>query len=306
MRPDRVPDHHVQDPHPDEVRSRDKNVVELTAVKRGGDDIYEEWVAFNEDDLAKRAVPHDGGFHDGSRGYSVGYVVPPDLVDAGGGQTQGGIIIGTGVYAHGLGSWAPWNWGDGGLVQCEVRYSDDEPLNVDWDGMEAETGDGDGERKTRSTLLTRVCVRREGEGGPDRAVWEGRTFNDDGIWCADWGTTSTANGVFPFFVQCSLSGPSVRGIAPTEEQRERIGDGLRAALGEDGRLEAHDVLRASFHDAASYTPDTAALRGGARGCMRYEHVQGNAPNIGLAFLFDHLEGAVGCQPGASNCECLMS
>ena len=55
----------------------------------------------------------------------------------------------------------------------------------------------------------------------------------------------------------------------------------------EGSLPISEVLRASFHDAASYSPNASAVLGGARGCMRYEHFQGIGAHVGLVFLFEN-------------------
>ena len=112
--------------------------------------------------------------------------------------------------------------------------------------------------------------------------------------CGPWGTTSMIQSSVD--AKCTLTGPSVKGIIPTEQERTDIENGLRTAFAA-GTIAIHDVLRASFHDAAAYTPDPSAIFGGARGCMRFEHVHGNAPNVGLAFFMDYIWDAVGCQPG---------
>lgn len=182
----------------------------------------------------------------------------------------------------------PHSWERRGLIQCDVKYTTSARLHLAEDGQ------------TRSTLLTRVCVRYEDKDGIENNPlheWDGIYFIEDGgTVCGPWGTTSSLGWAFVFRAKCTLSGPSVSGIVPTEQQRSNIESGLRAAFASNA-IAIHDVLRASFHDAAAYTPDPQAIFGGARGCMRYEHVHGNAPNVGLAFLFEHgLWNAVGCQP----------
>lgn len=189
----------------------------------------------------------------------------------------------------------PYDWERRGLVQCEVKYTNDAPLHRIEDG------------ETRSSLLTRACVRYEdtesGEANPLH-YWEPLDlhFSDNGMSCGPWGTTSFA-WLGYIGAKCSLSGPSVKGIIPTEQERAGIKSGFQAAFS-SGAIAIHDVLRASFHDAAAYTPDPSGLFGGARGCMRFEHVHGNAPNIGLAFLIEPpLAAAVGCSPGVDGDNC---
>lgn len=55
------------------------------------------------------------------------------------------------------------------------------------------------------------------------------------------------------------------------------------------------MLRIVFHDAAPYSPkDVGLVKGGAQGCMRFEHVQSNEGNTGLQFTIDAIGPAVGC------------
>ena len=50
-------------------------MVELSVMKFGGDDQYENYVTFDPDDLDNRALRVE---EDGGRGHSVGYIVPPE------------------------------------------------------------------------------------------------------------------------------------------------------------------------------------------------------------------------------------
>ena len=59
-------------------------MVELSVMKIGGDDRYENYVTFDADDLAHRALRVE---EDGGRGYSVGYTVPPEA------RTQADLCI---------------------------------------------------------------------------------------------------------------------------------------------------------------------------------------------------------------------
>jgi len=270
---------------PDEIRDRNLDVVELSVMKYGGDDVWENYVIFDDDDVANRALELN---QPGERGYSIGYVVS-DTTDG------AGSTLGQGVFAY-----QPWgrtveSWERRALIQCDVKYSNNAPLHMTDDG------------ETRSTLVTRVCVRFEDKQSLELNPlhsWDDPETNstlyfieDDGTICGPWGTISTTGNTFRFKAKCTLSGPTVTGIIPTAQERDTIETGIRAAL-TSGAIQIHDVLRASFHDAAAFTPDPSAIFGGARGCMRYEHVHGNAPNLGLAFLFEPaFWNAIGCRPG---------
>lgn len=280
---------------PNAIRNRTMDVVELRVQHS---DVH-NFLTFHPDDVANRALQIDEQW---SKGYAIGYEVLDEVKNPQGGN------VGTGVFAH-----CPWGrennpedpnygnckiwWENQGLVQCEVKYAVDAPLHMTVDG--APPIDAMDASKPRSTLLTRACLRRSSVNGEH--TWEESTFVDEGKTCGEWGTTSGLRTVdwnyFPFSAQCSLSGPNVVGVVPTEAQRESIHTGLLSAFN-SGILPIHDVIRVSFHDAAAYTPNENALLGGAKGCMRFEHIHGAAPNIGLAFVMEnHFWNAVGCMPG---------
>ena len=188
-------------------------------------------------------------------------------------------------------------WENQGLIQCEVKYADDAPLHMDLNG--APPLDAEDAAKTRSTLLTKICIRRSDTNGEN--IWEYTTFVEEGKICGEWGIVSGLRtpewNHFPFNAKCSLSGPSVVGIVPTVAQLENMYNGLLSAFSSKS-IKSHEVVRVGFHDAASYSPDVTAILGGARGCMKYEHIHGAAPNIGLAFVMeDSLWNAIGCIPG---------
>ena len=267
---------------PEEIRDRNLDVVELSVMKNGGDRNYENYILVDESDITNRAMEIT---QEGGRGYSIGYLID----EVGDVRSE----IGDTVSSSGVYYWNVHPWERRGLIQCDVRYTDSAPLHMTEDG------------ETRSTLLTRVCIRYEDPSAsdPKHSFTNGTDqvfFNQDSATiCGVWGTTSTLGWLLNVKAKCTLSGPNVSGVVPTEAQRDTIENGLRTAFeAGQGHMTSHEFLRASFHDAAAYTPNPASIFGGARGCMRYEHVHGNAPNIGLAFLFEHpLWNAIGCQPG---------
>lgn len=278
---------------PDEVRDHNADVVELSVLK--GD--HEKYVTFSEDDLEHRALKIDENW---DRGYNLGYVVPTADIKAAADTELGVRIVGAGVLAHQPRGVPLEDWDRRGLIQCEVKYVTDAPLHTTRGGVD--TLDKIDRERTRSTLLTRVCIRLQGDDDGGGHVWGDMHFVDDyQMRCGKWGTVSASSTAdhynYGFKVKCTLSGPNVKGIIPTVAQRDRIGDGLLSAF-QNGTIQIHDVLRLSFHDAAAYTPDAAAVLGGARGCMRFEHVHGNPANLGLAGLMeDFFWEAIGCQPG---------
>merc|ERR1712194_949051 len=71
-------------------------------------------------------------------------------------------------------------------------------------------------------------------------------------------------------------------------------------------LNPAELLRAAFHDASTYNNDPLQVKGGAQGCMRFDHIHGNAANIGLAFFIDHLPGAVKCSAHWDKWDCPFS
>jgi catalase (peroxidase I) len=78
------------------------------------------------------------------------------------------------------------------------------------------------------------------------------------------------------------------------EQRQKMELNLYSALNAK-LVSAAELLRISFHDAPTFHNDESEGRqGGAQGCMRFEHVHGNAANRGLAFTIDRLPAAIGC------------
>lgn len=180
--------------------------------------------------------------------------------------------LGSGTFAFGL---AGWHWGKTGVVQCDVKYSESEPLHQEWNDILVVDM-----AMTRSTLVTRVCIR-----------WD--TLSDDQKWCGPWGTKSDFHQTLPFGATCSLNGPNVNGFVPTHEQRDAMRNKLYSAF-EDKTIHTPELLRASFHDASTFSSNDLEVRGGAQGCMQYDHIHGNSANRGLAFFIDHLPGAIGC------------
>lgn len=250
---------------PEAVRSRDLNVVELSVL----DSSFETWVSFDEEEMNERAVRRETG-HNG-RGVVIGYEVPSFIVDGG----TGTVTMGKGATGFGLKN---WHWGLAGVIQCDVRYSEDEPLHQNWGDIEVDTS------IKRSTLLTRVCIR-----------WDGKSEEEK--WCGDWGTTSDMGSTLPFKATCTLTGPLVNSFVPTMEQREKMKGGILSALAAKS-FSAAELLRISFHDASTYHSDPLEVRGGAQGCMRFEHVHGSSANRGLAQPIDPIPGAVDCQKGS--------
>ena len=74
---------------PEEIRDRNLDTVELSVMKNGGDDVYENFVQFDDDDVANRALEIT---QEGGRGYSIGYIIPEE----GDARTEDGTTIGTG------------------------------------------------------------------------------------------------------------------------------------------------------------------------------------------------------------------
>ena len=243
---------------PDVIRDRRLNVVEM-AIQN-----WEDWVSFDEEELKTRAVMDEGN----GWGVYIGYDVPNTVLEVTSGTE---ISLGSGADGFGLTS---WHWGKKGVVQCDVKYSQNEPLHQIWGNINPDLS------LTRSTLLTRACIR-----------WEG--LSDEQKWCAEWGTTSDFGSTLPFGVTCTLNGPQVSNIVPTGEQRLLIENNLHSAF-ETGLLSTSELLRASFHDASTYNNDELEVRGGPQVCMRFEHVHGNSANRGLAFFIDHLPEGSGC------------
>jgi hypothetical protein len=245
---------------PDNIKSRDMNVVELS-IKHPN---WEDWVTFDSEEMSGNGVIQEDSIQ-GARGVVIGYEVPAKVVIDNGGITT----VGKGARGYGL---ANWHFGKIGNVQCDVRFSEEEPLYQDWGGVTVDT------LIKRSTLLTRVCVR-----------WE----DDEPLWCADWGTTSDFHQTLAFNARCMLTGPQVEGVIPTVEQRAIMKDGLYNAF-QSKILVTSELLRAAFHDASTYHNDPLQVKGGAQGCMRFEHVHGNAANRGLAFFVDNLPEVINC------------
>jgi hypothetical protein len=98
-----------------------------------------------------------------NRGYVLGYNIASSIFNGTGQQ----ITMGHGAKGFGL---AGWHWGKIGVTQCDVQFSEDEPLHNEWGGdVEVDMS------IKRSTLLTRrVCIR-----------WE-EDVNEKDTWCADW------------------------------------------------------------------------------------------------------------------------
>ena len=211
-----------------------------------------------------------------------------------------GRTVGTGVLAEGAGL-SSWDTQRRGLVQCDVKYMPDIALH--------------NSSKTVSTFLTRVCVTKETTmlekntliawkhtTEDDNATNRNRTSAEEFIYfdtettvCFPWGLTSSTTQRYYFTAKCSLSGPSNHVIAydriPSPTHKEQMKQRLVQAFHE-GSLQLWDMLRVSFHDAAAYMPPARtgrdvddgattpvgrhSIRGGARGCIRYEHVHGKS------------------------------
>jgi len=255
---------------PDAIRDRLLNTVELSILKYD----WENWVSFDSVELNTRSVFREDGGH--NRGVLIGYEIPHFVLSQ---PDAEGMTLGYGSQGFGLSN---WHWGKTGRVQCDVKYSTTKRLHKDWFGMNVDAS------ITRSTLLTRVCIR-----------WDG--VSDDWKWCADWGTKSNFHQTLPFSAICTLNGPNVRGVIPTAEQREVMKSNLMNAFN-SGLLSTSELLRASFHDASTYTDNPSDVKGGPQGCMIWEHIHGSIANQGLAFFIDKLPEGSGC----NNWECPWS
>ena len=197
---------------PEEIHDWTLDVVELVVQHHN----IHDFVTFDTDNVARRAAPLEGPWVDG---YAIGYVVPDAVKNAQGGR------VGTGVFAH-----CPWGhesdpanrnygnckvpWENQGLIQCEVKYTKDAPLHMNVTGVPP-LSEEDGDH-TRSTLVTRVCLRRSDINGEH--AWEESTFVDAGQTCGEWGITSGLRTLqwnyFYFSAKCSLLRPSVTGVVP--------------------------------------------------------------------------------------------
>lgn len=301
------------------IRDREQNIVELS-IKNSQNYIT---IAKQDYDNDRVLLSNDSGYGNNNDNV-IGYNVNENGQDAIITDTSENIrTVGTGVLANSNG--LVWRGGDRrGLIRCDVKYSKDLLIN-----NEDDDADSDSPSQVVSTLLTRVCVRFEKgeidtgstEGEEDEWTWKNDDDNgsttiqfvqDDDTYCFPWGTTSSTTGSYYFAAKCSISGPNVIGYdrIPSVKQREEMKQRLLTAFN-DGSITIWDVLRVSFHDAAAFTPSPTntisdgtneseietIIRGGPRGCIRYEHVHGNAPNIGLAQTIDTaLWNAIGCQP----------
>ena len=264
---------------PDRVRGRQMDTVEL-AVGGPWAGYWKDWVEVTPADLesaVQTPCTDRGCVPDTDRkDIFVGYPVPGLAAD-------GASAWVGGVFAHGLEN---YHWGWRGLLQCEVTWTTDAPLHAAWGDMEAD------DSATRQSLLTRACVRWEDDGVPmanftdsNGTTWE---FGDENRWCGDWGTYSWMSLAFSF--HCSVNGPHVSEIVPTNEQRDAIVAGLEEVYNDP----LPDLLRTSFHDAATYSAAPNTTKGGPQGCMRFEHVHGAAGNAGIQFSIDSVGHAIGC------------
>mmetsp|Transcript_41726 Transcript_41726/g.49983 ORF Transcript_41726/g.49983 Transcript_41726/m.49983 type:complete len:915 (-) Transcript_41726:159-2903(-) len=257
---------------PQILKDRNLDFVELSIKNHE----WDNWVALNGNETLYNAVTQPDGVF-------VGYPIPDNA------YKFSGIHVGKGAYAFGL---SGWHWGKKALIQCDVRFTDSEPIHTEWGGMSPS------KEVIRSTLLTRICARWSGFEGETTVTFidnqgEVVEFNNVNMLCGDWGTSSTFGNTFPFGAECNLNGPNVVHVIPDEEQRYKMETSIRAAI-QQGSVRGADVVRSSFHDAATYTVDPTQTRGGARGCLRFEHVHGNAANEGIAFSIDAIGKSLGC------------
>lgn len=158
-----------------------------------------------------------------------------------------------------------WHWDKKALIQCDVQFTDSEPIHTKWGRISSST------KVIRSTLLTRLYARWLGFEGETTTTFidnqgEFVEFNNVNMWCGYWGTSSTFGNTFPFSAECNLNGPNVAHVIPDEEQRYKMETSIRAAI-QQGSVRGADVVRLSFHDAATYTVDPTWTREGSWGCL---------------------------------------